>query len=104
MRWGLRRARSLDRHRAPHHGTYILGTARRLAATRSPGVNVGGSPRFAGALLDVAPYQAAHHLRRRRVFVRTQSLEQLLLAGVDQDGKPGGALFGGQMELTSSDM
>ncbi len=35
---------------------------------------------------------------------RTQLLEQRLFARIDQDGQPGGALFDGQVELTSSDM
>jgi hypothetical protein len=65
---------------------------------------VGGRPWLAAAFLNIAPNEAAHDLGRRRVLVRTQPLEQLFLARVDQDGKSSGTIFNGQMGLTLSNM
>lgn len=60
----------------------------------------GGRPGFTGALLDVASHQASHDLRGRRILLRAQPLEQLLLAWIDQDGESGSAIFDGQCSLT----
>ena len=48
---------------------------------------------MAGLLLDVAPDQTAHYLRRRGVLLRAQLLEKSLFTGVDQDRQACGAVF-----------
>ena len=53
-------------------------------------------PGLARALLDIAAQEPAHDLRRRRVLLGAQPLEELLLARIDQDGQSCGAIFDGQ--------
>ena len=48
---------------------------------------------FPGILDDPLANQLAHDLRRRHVARRAQLLEDLLLARIDQDGQPSGAVF-----------
>ena len=54
---------------------------------------VGGCPRLPGPLLDVAANQAPHDLGGRGVLLRTQALEQRLLARIDEDRQSCGAVF-----------
>ena len=73
--------------------TPARGTPVRSRRTR---VLFGGHPGLARALLDIAAQEPAHDLRRRRVLLGAQPLEELLLARIDQDGQSCGAIFDGQ--------
>ena len=81
-----------------------LAAARRAAAARNTRVVVGRRPRLTRVLLDIAPNEAPHDLRGRRILGRAQLLEQLLLARIDEDRQPCGSLFRCQIELTLSDI
>src|SRR5580704_19344778 len=52
-----------------------------------------GSPRPPGALLDVAPDEASHDLRGRRVLLGTKTFEETLLARVDEYRQSCGAVL-----------
>jgi hypothetical protein len=62
-----------------------------------------GCPWLASARLYVISYQAPHDLRRCQVLLCTQALKQFLLARVNQNGKPSGAIFRSQIGLTLGD-
>jgi hypothetical protein len=64
---------------------------------------LGRFPRLARAEFYVISYQASHDLRRCQILLCTQTLKQLLLAWVNQDGKPSGTIFRSQIGLTLGD-
>ena len=57
-------------------------------------------PRLPRSLLDVAANQPPQHLRRARIFFGAESLEQRLLARIDEDRESGGALLERQRDAT----
>jgi hypothetical protein len=62
-----------------------LTTLRRAARCAGSRPLFSGSPRPPGALLDVASDKTSHDLRRRGVLLDTESLEETLLARVDEN-------------------
>jgi hypothetical protein len=103
----------LERHRNNTSGAAALCsrecargplTNRSRGASRpvgTPGVASRGSlrrlfgrcPRPPGPLLDIAPNQSPHDLRRCRVLLGTQALEESLLARIDEDRQSCSAIF-----------
>ena len=96
----LRGAQRLER--SSERMRILSSTNRDTTASRARAL-LGGCPRPARAELYVVPYQASHDLRRCQILFCTQTLKQLLLPGVNQNGKPGGTIFRSQIGLTLCD-
>jgi hypothetical protein len=64
-----------------------MDLAYQLVGLHATSICTAVTSRETGALLDVTAQQPPHDLRGRSALFRTQPLEQLLLARIDQDGQ-----------------